>query len=67
MKKQRLSKKSKRPDKRSAKIRYWMSKHLERNKVRNLMRHCGMTKEFATEFWQNARQNRRMRTSIRTV
>ena len=67
MKKQRLSKKSKRPDKRPAKIRYWMSKHLERNKVRNLMRHCGMTKAFATEFWQNARQNRRMRTSIRTV
>jgi len=66
MPKSKLSKKSKRPDKRPARTRYWMSKHLERNKVRNLIKHCNMDKAFATTFWQESRNYRRMRTHIRT-
>lgn len=54
---QRASKKSKRPDKRPAKIRYWMSRHLERNKVKNLMK-SGYTKAEALKYWHSVRKGR---------
>jgi hypothetical protein len=51
-------KKSKKPDKRPARLRYWLSRHLERNKVRRLMKYCGMTKQQALDYWNTHRQGR---------
>jgi len=48
----RTGKKSKKPDKRPARLRYWATKRLEERKIRNLMKHCGMTKQQAYRFWR---------------
>ena len=37
-KKKNRAKKSKKPDTRPARLRYWMESHLEKSKVRNLVR-----------------------------
>ena len=50
-------KKSKRPDNRPARSRYWARRSLERNKVRNLVKHNGMEPPEALAFWRRARQN----------
>lgn len=42
-----------------ARERYWREGHLERNKVRNLMKHNGMKHQEAREYWRKARQGRR--------
>jgi len=46
-------KKSKRPDKRPARLRYWMKRTLEERKIRHLMKYCGMTRQQAYRFWHN--------------
>jgi hypothetical protein len=51
-------KKGKRPDKRPARLRYWMSGRLEERKIRNLMKYCGMSKQSAYKFWHNTRKGR---------
>lgn len=43
--------------------RYWAGKHLQENKVKNLMRQ-GMTRAEATAFWIEARGGRRMKSSL---
>lgn len=58
MAKQRIGKRGKHPDTRPARVRYWMGRHLELNKVKNLMRCAGMTRADATAYW---RKNRMMR------
>ena len=54
----KTSKKSKRPDGRPSRKKYWASRHLEQNKVKNLMRHCGMTRANALVFWRKVRTTR---------
>jgi hypothetical protein len=49
---------SKRPDKRPARIRYWMKRQLEKNKVKNLVRYCKMTADKALGFWRKRRTTR---------
>lgn len=48
----KLKRKAKGPDNRPARVRYWASRHLEKNKIKNLMKHCGMTRAEATKFWR---------------
>lgn len=51
------SKRSKRPDRRPARGRYWVSGRLGKHKVSNLMRHNGFkTEAEARVFWLNARK-----------
>ncbi len=57
-KKRNRAKKSKRPDTRPARLRYWTESHLEKNKVRNLVRCNGMTVEEARAFWRRVRTKR---------
>jgi hypothetical protein len=54
-------KKGNRPDKRPARAGYWATNQLEKNKVRNLMKHNKMTKEEATRHWRSARKGRMKR------
>jgi len=49
----RIGKKSKSPDKRPARQRYWITRKLEERKVGNLMKYCGMSKQQAYNFWHN--------------
>ena len=51
-------KKGKRPDKRPARLRYWMSGRLEERKIRNLMKYCGMSRQSAYKRWHNTRKGR---------
>ena len=51
-------KKSKKPDKRPARARYWAARVLEIRKVRNLMRCCGMSKQSAYKYWRSHRKGR---------
>ncbi len=54
---QQKSKKSKRPDKRPARARYWASGRMRRRKVRNLVKHNGFANEIAAlAFWRSARK-----------
>lgn len=46
------AKKSKRPDKRPARAKYWASRRLEEKKIRNLMDHCGMSRQQAYHTWR---------------
>jgi hypothetical protein len=55
-------KRSKAPDRRPARLRYWLGKHLQANKVKQLMR-WGMTKMDAIDYWQQHRKGR-MKTSF---
>ena len=59
MPKLKLSKKSKSPDTRPARVRYWNSKHLEKNKVKALMNNTGLTRQQAQGYWEAVRGNRR--------
>ena len=54
----KIGKKSKRPDKRPARLRYWLKRRLEVRKVGNLMKYCGMSKQTAYNFWHNTRKGR---------
>jgi hypothetical protein len=58
MAKQKISKMSKNPDARPAKKRYWASRKLEKHKVANLMKHCGMSKAEALRFWHEGSTNK---------
>lgn len=55
---QQSSKKSKRPDNRPARERYWRLHRLREHKVRNLVRYRGMTPEAAVKFWVSVRKGR---------
>lgn len=57
-KKKNRAKKTKSPDTRPARLRYWMESHLEKNKVRNLVRCNGMTVEEARVYWRRVRTTR---------
>ena len=57
-KKKNRAKKTKKPDTRPARIRYWMEGHLEKNKVRNLVRCNGMTEADARAYWREVRTKR---------
>lgn len=57
-KKSSRPKKSKRPDNRPARARYWSERHLEKHKVRNLVRCNGMTEDQARAFWREVRKTR---------
>ena len=48
----------KRKDLRPARNNYWARKTLQKHKVRNLIRHCGMTPEAALRYWLKARRMR---------
>ena len=54
----KTGKKSKRRDSRPARLRYWLTRQLEKRKIRNLMKHCGMSKQSAYNFWHNNRKGR---------
>lgn len=54
----KLSRKGKKKDERPAKKKYWSSRALERNKVRNLIK-SGVPVESAKKLWYKMRQNRR--------
>jgi hypothetical protein len=41
-----------------ARQRYWTSGRLAERKIRNLMRHCGLTREQAYALWHAARKGR---------
>jgi hypothetical protein len=58
--KRRTGKKSKKPDNRPARKRYWSSRKLMANKVRNLVVHNGMNEVEAKDYWKKARSGRRM-------
>lgn len=51
-------KKSKAPDNRPARKRYWARRTLETRKVGNLMDRCGMTKQAAYNRWHRERKGR---------
>ena len=51
-------KKSKRPDKRPARLRYWMKRTLESRKIAHLMKYCGMSKQSAYNLWHRTRKTR---------
>jgi hypothetical protein len=53
-----VGKKSKQPDKRPARARYWATRRLETRKVRNLVKCCGMTLEAAKKKWAATRTTR---------
>jgi len=50
--------KSKSPDKRPAKNRYWTKRTLEKHKVRHIMKSCGLSYEESLWFWRSRRQGR---------
>jgi hypothetical protein len=51
-------KKSKAKDNRPARKRYWLKRTLEKNKIKNLMKYCKMSKEQAMKFWHSNRKGR---------
>ena len=57
-KKQGYGKKSKRKDERPARSRYWAKRQLEKRKVKNLMKYCHMTAEYALTYWRALRRSR---------
>ena len=57
----REGKKSKRPKKTPARARYWGTNQLEKNKIKNMVKHCGMTEAKARREWRN---NRKTRTRV---
>ncbi len=58
------SKKSKRPNTTPARGSYWTSGRLAAKKVRNLMKHNGLTRAQAMRYWLEVRGGRRMRGGI---
>ena len=59
-------KRSKRPDTRPARARYWNGKHLERNKVKRMRqsdsRLAAMPYDKVVTLWREARGKRRMKS-----
>lgn len=61
---QKPGKKSKRPDERPARIRYWLSRRLEKRKVKRIMKSHKdkngnpLSKFDATKLWREMRQGR---------
>ena len=55
---QQQKKKGKPPDRRPARKRYWNGRHLERNKIRHMMKAYGLTKKEAEERWHAERRTR---------
>lgn len=55
---QQQKKKGKRPDKSPARKRYWNGRHLERNKIRHMMKAYGLTKDEAKKRWNAERKTR---------
>jgi len=51
-------KKGKRPSKKPARARYWNGRHLEKNKIRHMMKAYGLTKEEARKRWNAERKTR---------
>jgi hypothetical protein len=51
-------KKGKAPDKRPARKKYWLSRALEKNKVKQIMRYSSMSYAAALEYWRTLRQKR---------
>ncbi len=51
-------KKGKRPDKRAARKRYWNGRHLEKNKVKAMMKAYGLSKKDAMKRWHAERTTR---------
>jgi len=51
--------KGKRADKRPARLHYWSSGKLSERKIKNLMRHNGLTRAKAEQYWLAVRGNRR--------
>lgn len=51
-------KKTKKPDNRPARARYWTNRSLEANKIRRLVRCNGMDATTARRFWRDARKGR---------
>jgi len=50
------AKKTKMPDKRPARARYWASKKLSKRKIRNLVKHNGFeTEAKANSYWRSVR------------
>ncbi len=54
----RQGKKGKPTDKRPARKRYWAGRHLEKNKVRRMMKAYGLTKKDAEKRWHAERKTR---------
>lgn len=54
-------KKTKRPDTRPARSRYWISGRLALNKIKNLVRCNGLTVEEATQQWEETRKRGRQK------
>ncbi len=54
----RQSKKGKGLNKQPARKRYWSSRHLEKTKVRHMMKAYGLTKEQAVKRWNAERKTR---------
>ncbi len=54
-------KKSKRPNTAPARGSYWTSGRLAAKKIRNLMKHNGLTRAKAMQYWAEVRGGRRMR------
>ena len=55
---QQQKKRSKPPDRRAARKRYWASRHLEKTKVRHMMKAYGLTRKKAEIRWNAERQTR---------
>jgi hypothetical protein len=51
-------KKSKAPDNRPARKRYWLRRTLEMHKVKKMMRAYGLTEKQAIEAWRKVRKGR---------
>ncbi len=54
----RQGKKGKRKDGRPARKRYWAGRHLEKNKIRRMMKAYGLTKKDAEKRWHAERKTR---------
>lgn len=50
----------------AARNRYWESGRLERKKVRNLVRHCGMSEVDALKHWRSARNLKATKKPVMT-
>jgi uncharacterized protein YoaH (UPF0181 family) len=64
--KTQISRKNKRPDNRPARANYWASGQLAVNKIKNLVRHNGMSVDEAISFWDTNRKRHRNKFNIPT-
>ena len=54
----KVGKRAKKPDTRPARARYWAEKHLQKNKIRHIMKNSNMTEAQAFNHWMSARKGR---------